>query len=102
MVFETLDWIVILLYFGIIAGLAWWVTRQQQETSSDYFLAGRHLGWFIVSGAVCRERLRCSGGNATRNLHLGDLRCLPRWLQPDARRHARAGARRDGIALDRA
>jgi len=52
MVFETLDWIVILLYFGIIAGLAWWVTRQQQETSSDYFLAGRHLGWFIVGASI--------------------------------------------------
>lgn len=47
-----LDWIIILGYFGIILGLAWWVIRQKQNTSTDYFLAGRHLGWFVVGASI--------------------------------------------------
>lgn len=48
----TLDWIVIALYFAVIAGLAWWVIRQPTETPTDYFLAGRHLGWLIVGASI--------------------------------------------------
>ncbi|CAN5247970.1 sodium:solute symporter [soil metagenome] len=48
----ALDWIVIGLYFGVIAGLAWWVIRQPTETPTDYFLAGRHLGWLIVGASI--------------------------------------------------
>jgi SSS family solute:Na+ symporter len=47
-----IDWIVILGYFCIILALAWWVIKQRQDTSTDYFLAGRHLGWFIVGASI--------------------------------------------------
>ena len=49
---QTLDWIVVGLYFMIIIGLAWWVIRQRQDNTTDYFLAGRHLGWFIVGASI--------------------------------------------------
>lgn len=49
---HTLDWLVVALYFAIILGLAWWVIRQRQDTSVDYFLAGRHLGWFIIGASI--------------------------------------------------
>ncbi len=52
MQFHTLDWIVIAGYFLILAGITWWVTRQGQNSSTDYFLAGRHLGWFIVGASI--------------------------------------------------
>lgn len=48
----TLDWIVIFGYFLIIAGLAWWVIKQKTDTATDYFLAGRHLGWMIVGTSI--------------------------------------------------
>ncbi|MEX0720469.1 MAG: sodium:solute symporter [Balneolaceae bacterium] len=48
----TLDWIVILIYFLIIAALAWWVIKQRAKTPTDYFLAGRHLGWMIVGSSI--------------------------------------------------
>lgn len=51
-VLATIDWIVILLYFVLILGIAWWVIRQQKETSDDYFLAGRNLGWFVVGASI--------------------------------------------------
>lgn len=49
---HALDWIIIVVYFMIILGLAWWVIKQQQDNSTDYFLAGRHLGWFIVGASI--------------------------------------------------
>lgn len=48
----TLDWIIIAGYFSLILGLAWWVIRQKQNNTTDYFLAGRHLGWFIVGASI--------------------------------------------------
>ena len=48
----VLDWIVIFGYFLIIAGLAWWVIKQKTDTATDYFLAGRHLGWMIVGTSI--------------------------------------------------
>src|SRR4030042_865058 len=51
-VLKPLDWIIILVYFGIILGLAWKVMRQKQKTSDQYFLAGRNLGWLIVGASI--------------------------------------------------
>jgi SSS family solute:Na+ symporter len=48
----SIDWLVIAAYFAIIIGLAWWVIKKRQNTSTDYFLAGRHLGWFIVGASI--------------------------------------------------
>jgi SSS family solute:Na+ symporter len=48
----VIDWVVIGLYFIVIAGLAWWVIKQKTDTPDDYFLAGRHLGWLIVGTSI--------------------------------------------------
>ena len=50
--FTELDWIVIILYFTVILGIAWWVIRQKQESTEDYFLAGRHAGWFVIGASI--------------------------------------------------
>ncbi len=47
-----LDWAVIGLYFALVFGIAWWVIRQGKDTPSDYFLAGRNLGWFVVGASI--------------------------------------------------
>lgn len=49
---HPIDWIIIAGYFLVIIGLAWWVIKKGQDTSTDYFLAGRHLGWFIVGASI--------------------------------------------------
>ncbi|MEM1303715.1 MAG: sodium:solute symporter, partial [Planctomycetota bacterium] len=49
---ETLDWLVVAGYFALLGGLAWWVIRQSRETADDYFLAGRHLGWWVVGASI--------------------------------------------------
>jgi solute:Na+ symporter, SSS family len=50
--FATLDWVVIIGYFLVIAGLAIWVILQKQNNTEDYFLAGRNIGWFIVGASI--------------------------------------------------
>ena len=49
---ESLDWIVIALYFGLLLGVACWVIRKSKDTADDYFLAGRNLGWFVVGASI--------------------------------------------------
>lgn len=51
-VLHSIDWIIIAGYFLIILGIAWWVIRRQGKTSTDYFLAGKHLSWFIVGASI--------------------------------------------------
>ena len=50
----TLDWIVIALYFALTFTIAIWVTvrERSRDTSTDYFLAGRNIGWFIVGASL--------------------------------------------------
>jgi SSS family solute:Na+ symporter len=48
----TLDWLIILAYFGGLLGLAWWVFRRGKDTADDYFLASRNLGWFVVGASI--------------------------------------------------
>lgn len=50
-----LDWLVIGGYFtGVFAVAAWATLRERRdtETSADYFLAGRNVGWFVVGGSL--------------------------------------------------
>jgi SSS family solute:Na+ symporter len=49
---QSLDWVVVAGYFLGLLALAWWVIRQGKDTADDYFLAGRHLGWFIVGASI--------------------------------------------------
>jgi SSS family solute:Na+ symporter len=50
--FNTLDWAVIGGYFLVLLALAFWVIRQRQRDSADYFLAGRNVGWFVVGASI--------------------------------------------------
>jgi len=49
---STLDWIVIAGYFGLLLAIAYWVIRQKNNDSEDYFLAGRNMGWFVVGASI--------------------------------------------------
>src|SRR5262249_42873557 len=47
-----IDWALIGLYFGILLCVATWVVRKGKESTSDYFLAGRNLGWWIIGASI--------------------------------------------------
>ncbi|MGA1237565.1 MAG: sodium:solute symporter [Limisphaerales bacterium] len=50
--FGALDWLMILMYFGVLFGVTWWAVKRRKDTAEDYFLAGRHLGWWIVGASI--------------------------------------------------
>ena len=52
MYFAPADWIVVGLYFVLVLGIAAWVARRGQRTAADYFLAGRHVGWFAIGASL--------------------------------------------------
>lgn len=47
-----LDWLAIVGYFGILACVGWWVVRKSKNTTDDYFLAGRNLGWWVIGASI--------------------------------------------------
>src|SRR5512135_1921487 len=48
----TIDWLIILAYFALLLGMTWWVIRKNKDTTDDYFLAGRNLGWWIIGASI--------------------------------------------------
>ena len=48
----SLDWLMIALYFGVLLAVAWWVVRKGKDSSTDYFLAGRNLGWWVIGASI--------------------------------------------------
>ena len=42
------DWGSLIAYFLVLLGIAWWVVLQKTDSSKEYFLAGRHAGWFVI------------------------------------------------------
>ena len=49
---SPLDWLAIALYFSLLLGVAWWVVSKSKDTASDYFLAGRNLGWWVIGASI--------------------------------------------------
>lgn len=48
----TIDWIFVILYLVVIALVSVWSIRKSKETTSDYFLANRNLGWFVIGASI--------------------------------------------------
>ncbi|HUX94870.1 MAG TPA: sodium:solute symporter [Bacteroidales bacterium] len=48
----TLDWIVLGIFCLGLIGIIVWVTRQKEETSTDYFLAGRDATWLAIGSSI--------------------------------------------------
>jgi SSS family solute:Na+ symporter len=46
-----IDWSVVGLYFGVLIGIVWW-SAVQVDDSTDYFLAGRDVGWFAIGASL--------------------------------------------------
>lgn len=46
------DWIFIIIYFLIIAGVSIWSIRKRKDSPTDYFLANRNLGWWVIGASI--------------------------------------------------
>jgi SSS family solute:Na+ symporter len=50
--FHYLDWTVLGIFVAIMVGIVIWVMMQKEETSADYFLAGRNAGWLVIGASI--------------------------------------------------
>jgi SSS family solute:Na+ symporter len=48
----VIDWVVVALYFALIAGISVWSIRKKKDSPTDYFLANRNLGWFVIGASI--------------------------------------------------
>ncbi len=48
----TLDWIILLLFFLGLVGVAFYVLKHKKDNTSDYFLSGRSETWLAVGTAI--------------------------------------------------
>ena len=78
---ETLDIVIIGVYFLIIFGIGFYFSRKER-TSEDYFLASRHVGWFaigaslFVSNISTEHFIGLAGSGATSGLAVGHFEWL--------------------------
>lgn len=78
----TVDWIVVAGYFAAVFGIAFWAIRRERsgdESSADYFLAGRNAGWFVVGASLFASNIGSehlvglAGAGASGGLALGQF-----------------------------
>ncbi len=48
----TLDWIFLIVYMLVIAGISIWSIRKSKNSPTDYFLANRNLGWWVIGASI--------------------------------------------------
>lgn len=48
----ALDWVVIGLFFVILIMIIVWVSRQKQNSASDYFLGGKDATWIAIGASI--------------------------------------------------
>ena len=84
---QTLDWIIIAAYFIIVFLVAFWSSftkKTKSKTSSDYFLAGRNVGWFIIGASLFASNIGSehlvdlAGTGAASGVASDNLKFLPR------------------------
>jgi len=50
--FGALDWGVVSAYTLALLAIVVWSVRRGTRSPTDYFLAGRHVGWFVVGASI--------------------------------------------------
>src|SRR6201746_762789 len=73
----TIDILFVILYLAIIAGVSIWSIRKSKASPSDYFLANRNLGWWVIGASILASNVGSehivglAGTGATSGLVMG-------------------------------
>lgn len=54
---KSWDYIIFALYFIIVGIVGYWVGRRKKTDSTEYFLAGRSLPWYVVGGSFIASNI---------------------------------------------
>src|SRR2546422_6393150 len=90
---STLDWLIVAAYFAAIAALTSWVLKRRRDTADDYFLASRHLGWFVVGASIFASNIGSehlvglAGAGATSGVALAHYRSEEHTSELQSRLH---------------
>lgn len=53
---QTIDWLVVAAYFCVLICIVWYSSKRT-DTSTDYFLAGRDISWFVVGCSLLASNI---------------------------------------------
>jgi SSS family solute:Na+ symporter len=70
MVLSTLDWIIIAIFFVIVLGIGWVASRTAGKSTSEFFLGGRGMPWWLLGISM----VACTFSADTPNLVTGMVR----------------------------
>jgi len=79
------DILFVILYLLIIAGVSIWSIRKSKASPSDYFLANRNLGWWVIGASILASNVGSehivglAGTGATSGLVMGHYE-LHSWI----------------------
>jgi len=82
---STIDGIVILLYFMVVLGIGVYFSRRG-KTSTDYFLAGRNVGWIAIGASLFASNISSehfiglAGSGASSGLAVGNFEWLAAFM----------------------
>ena len=82
---NAIDWTVVILYFLVIAGISAWSMRKKKDSSQEYFLANRNVGWFVIGASILASNVGSehvvglAGTGATSGLVMGHYE-LHSWI----------------------
>ena len=80
--FTTFDIIIILIYLTITLGIGLYYSRKNDKSTTDYFLAGRDIGWFAVGISIFATNISSehfiglAGSGAARGLAVGQFELM--------------------------
>ena len=85
---EPIDWAIIAVYFVATFVVAIWSTwrGRTRETSTGYFLAGRHTGWFVIGASLFASNIGSehlvglAGTGAASGVAVGQFEILASFL----------------------
>ena len=81
----TVDILFVVLYLLIIAGVSVWSIRKSKASPTDYFLANRNLGWWVIGASILASNVGSehivglAGSGATSGLVMGHYE-LHSWI----------------------
>ncbi|MEO8232376.1 MAG: sodium:solute symporter [Ignavibacteriota bacterium] len=81
-IFSQIDLLVLVAYLIIVLSLGFYYSRRSDENSSDYFLAGRNIGWFAVGISIFATNISSehfiglAGSGSSRGLAVGQFELM--------------------------
>lgn len=79
---KSIDFLVLIGYFIVIAAIGWQTSRHSRDSSSDYFLGGGSIGWMAIGASLFASNISAehfiglAGSGAAGGLAVGQFEWL--------------------------